>query len=167
MARAREVLRSVDGRLAVLGVRTMTAHRDGTPDLFGVMLGATLFAAFGLIGLVLSAAGLYGLRAYLVTQRTRELGIRLALGATRSDVVGQLVKEGSITSAAGIVVGLALALALVQLLRQSGMLYQVSALDPAVFALAPLTLILATVAASYIPARRALRIDPSAALRPE
>jgi putative ABC transport system permease protein len=102
-----------------------------------------------------------------MTQRTRELGIRLALGATRSDVVGQLVKEGSITSAAGIVVGLALALALVQLLRQSGMLYQVSALDPAVFALAPLTLILATVAASYIPARRALRIDPSAALRPE
>ena len=167
MARAREVLRGVDGRLAVLDVRTMTAHRDGMPDLFGVRLGAALFAAFGLIGLMLSAAGLYGLRAYLVTQRTRELGIRLALGATRGGVVGQLVKEGSITSAAGIVVGLALALALVQLLRQSGMLYQVSAVDPAVFALAPLTLILATVAASYIPARRALRIDPSAALRPE
>jgi putative ABC transport system permease protein len=145
----------------------MTSHRNGTPDLFGVSLGATLFAAFGLIGLALSAAGLYGLRAYLVTQRTRELGIRIALGATRSGVVGQLVKEGAITSAAGIVVGLALALALVQLLRQSGMLYQVSAVDPAVFSLAPLTLILATVAASYIPARRALRIDPSAALRPE
>jgi ABC-type antimicrobial peptide transport system permease subunit len=145
----------------------MTAHRDGTPDLFGVRLGATLFAAFGLIGLVLSAAGLYGLRAYLVTQRTRELGVRIALGATRSGVVGQLLKEGAVTSAIGIGAGLALALALVQVLRQSGMLYQVSAVDPVVFALAPLTLIVATAAASYIPARRALRIDPAAALRPE
>ena len=68
--------------------------------------------------------------------------------------------EGAITSALGIGAGLALALALVQLLRQSGMLYQVSPVDPVVFALAPLTLILVTAAASYIPARRALRIDP-------
>jgi putative ABC transport system permease protein len=167
MARAREVLRGVDERLPVLAVRTMTAHRDGTPDLFGIMLGATLFAAFGSIGLVLSATGLYGLRAYLVTQRTRELGVRIALGATRSGVVGQLLKEGAITSACGIVVGLAVALALVQLLRMSGMLYEVAAVDPVVFALAPLTLMVATAAASYLPARRALRIDPAAALRPE
>jgi ABC-type antimicrobial peptide transport system permease subunit len=77
------------------------------------------------------------------------------------------VREGAITSAFGIVAGLAFALALVQLLRQSGMLYQVSPVDPVVFVLAPLTLIVVTAAASYIPARRALRIDPAAALQPE
>jgi ABC-type antimicrobial peptide transport system permease subunit len=119
------------------------------------------------VRLALSSAGIYGLRAYLVSQRTRELGIRFALGATRGGVVGQLLKEGAVTAAFGIAAGLALALALVQLLRRSGMLFEVGLVDPVVFAVAPLVLVVATTVASYIPARRALRIDPAAALRPE
>ena len=93
----------------------------------------------------------------------------MVLGATRRGVVGQLLKEGAITSACGIGVGLAVALALVQLCLGGcpGVLYEVAAVDPVVFALAPLTLMVATAAASYLPARRALRIDPAAALRPE
>jgi putative ABC transport system permease protein len=167
MARVREVIQEVDPRLPVLSMTTMTAYRDGSPSLWAVMLGATLFAAFGLIGLVLSAAGVYGLRAYLVSQRTRELGIRIALGARRGGVIGQLLRESAAIAVAGMGAGLALALALVQVLRQSGMLYEVGAVDPLVFTLAPLVLVIATAAASYIPARRALRIDPAVALKPE
>ena len=167
LARVREEIQGVDARLPVLSVQPMTALRDGSPSLFALLGVATLFTAFGLIGLVLSAAGLYGLRAYLVLQRTRELGIRLALGATRGGVVGQLLKEGAVTALCGIGAGLGLAVALVQVLRQSGMLYRVGLLDPVVLTVAPLLVALATIAASYIPARRALRIDPAVALRPE
>jgi ABC-type antimicrobial peptide transport system permease subunit len=167
MARVREVIQEVDPRLPVLSMNTMTAYPDGSPSLWAVMLGATLFAAFGLIGLVLSAAGVYGLRAYLVSQRTRELGIRIALGARRGGVIGQLLRESAAIAVAGMGAGLALALALVHVLRQSGMLYEVGAVDPLVFTVAPLVLAIATAAASYIPARRALRIDPSVALKPE
>jgi predicted permease len=167
MARVREAIRSADPRLPVLAVGPMTTLRDGSPSLFALLAAATLFTAFGLIGLVLSAAGLYGLRAYLVSQRTRELGVRLALGATRTGVVSQLLKEGAVTAALGIVAGLALAVALVQVLRQSGMLYRVGLLDPMVMTTAPLVVAVVTLAASYLPARRALRIDPAAALRPE
>jgi putative ABC transport system permease protein len=167
MARAREAIRAVDPQLPVLAVTTMAARRLESPNLGAVRLVAVLFASFGVISLVLSAAGLYGLRAYLVAQRTRELGVRLALGATRGGVLGQLLKEGSVTAAFGITAGLGLGVALVQVLRQSGLLYEVGLVDPAVFVAAPLVLAAATLTASYLPARRALRIDPAVALRPE
>jgi predicted permease len=167
LARVREAVASVDARLPVLTVRTIAALRDDHPSLFAVRLGSLLFAAFGVIALLLSAAGLYGLRAYLVTQRTRELGIRMALGATRGGVVGQLLKEAAATAAFGVAAGFAVALGLVQVLRQSEMLYRVSAVDPLVFTVAPLVLVAAITLASYIPALRALRIDPAVALRPE
>jgi putative ABC transport system permease protein len=93
--------------------------------------------------------------------------VRLALGATRGGVLGQLLKEGSVTAAFGITAGLGLGVALVQVLRQSGLLYEVGLVDPVVFAIAPLVLAVATMTASYLPARRALRIDPAVALRPE
>ena len=163
----RAALQSVDARLPVLSLKTMTSHRDSTPSLWAVTFAARLFVAFGMIAGVLATAGVYGLRAYLVTQRRREIGIRMALGATRTNIIRQLLKEGTWNAVTGLVVGTLMAVGLIQLLRQSGMLYRVDAIDPLVFTLAPLLLAAATAAASYVPARRALRVDPTVALRPE
>jgi ABC-type antimicrobial peptide transport system permease subunit len=131
-----------------------------------VIFAARLFAAFGLIALVLATVGVYGLRAYLVERKTREIGIRVALGATRRRIVEQLLREGAGLAAGGLVVGLLVAAGLVQLI-QAGLGMDVSAGDPATFAVAATVSIVTTIAASYIPARRSLRIDPATALRPE
>lgn len=125
------------------------------------------FAAFGIIALVLATAGVYGLRAYLVAQRTREMGIRIALGATRGRVIRQLVREGAGVGAIGVAAGIMLALGLLQVLRQSQLLYEVSAFDPAILRTTSLVLVGAVAAASYVPTCRAVRIDPAVALRPE
>jgi ABC-type antimicrobial peptide transport system permease subunit len=151
--------------LPIVSLRTLTEHRDRSPSLSILVFAARLFTAFGLTALGLATVGVYGLRAYLITRRTREIGVRLALGATRRAIVELLLREGARIAAAGMIAGLALALALVQVLRRSGLLADVSAVDPVVFTLAPLALIAATALASYIPARRALRIDPAVAVR--
>jgi len=163
----RAAIQRVDARLPILSLKTMSDHRDATPSLWAVTFTARLFVAFGVIAGVLATAGLYGLRAYLVTQRRREIGIRIALGATRTNVISQLLKEGAWNAAGGLIVGTVLAVGLIQVLRQSGMLYEVQAFDPIVFTVAPLVLAMAAAAASYVPARRALRVDPTVALRPE
>jgi predicted permease len=163
----RAAIQGVDARLPVLSVRTMTNHRDVTPSLWALTFAAKLFAAFGIIAAALATAGVYGLRAYLVSQRTREIGIRVALGATRRRVIGQLVQEGTSIAGAGLVVGALIAVGLVQLLRQSGLLDERGAIDPLVFTMAPLVLGVTTAVASYLPARLALRVDPVVALRPE
>jgi len=163
----RAAIQGVDPRLPILSVETLTNHRDGTTSLWAVTLAAKLFVTFGLIAGVLATTGVYGLRAYLVTQRRREIGIRMALGGTRRQILGALLREGSWMATTGLIVGITLAMGLIQVLRQSEMLYQVDTVDPLVFALAPLLLVSATAAASYIPARRAIRMDPTVALRPE
>ena len=165
--RVRAAIERAEPRLPIVRIRSFETHRDEAPSLWAVVLGARLFGAFGLTAFVLAVVGIYGLRAYLVAQRTREVAVRLALGATRGRVIRQLVREAAALSAVGVAVGLGLAVALVQVIRQSGMLYQVTAVDPIVFTMAPLVLVSALAAASYIPARRALRIDPAVALRPE
>lgn len=126
-----------------------------------------IFTAFGATGLALSTVGVYGLRAYLVARRTREIGIRIALGASRTRIAGQLVREGAVIAAGGIAAGVALAAALIQLSRQGGMLTEVNPLDPLVYGAAALALGATALLASYLPARRALGIDPAVALRPE
>jgi predicted permease len=163
----RERIRSASDRLPILSVATLTTHRNSALTLWAILFAARSFGAFGAIALVLAAAGVYGLRAYLVTQRTREMGIRLALGATRSRIVGQLLREGAHVAGIGMLAGLALALGLIQILRQSEMLYEVDTFDPVILAGASLLLVGAVTAASYIPARRAVRVDPAVALRPE
>jgi putative ABC transport system permease protein len=152
--------------LPILSMRTLTEHRDRAPGLWGVTFAARLFGGFGLIAVVLATAGVYGLRAYLVARRTREIGIRLALGATRRGIVGRLLREGAAVTTFGLTAGLTLAAGLVQIL-QSRLMMDVAAFDPLTFGSAAALSAAATMAASYIPTHRALRIDPAVALRPE
>ncbi len=125
----------------------------------------SLFAAFAAIAFVLGAIGIYGVIAFFVGQRTREIGIRVALGAQRSDVLKMVVNEGLSLAMAGVIGGVAAALALTRLL--TSLLYGVSATDP--FTLGGVALLFGVVAlvASYVPARRAMRVDPVIALREE
>ena len=109
--------------------------------------------------------GVYGVKAYSVARRTREIGIRMALGARRETVQWMILREGFVMLASGIVIGLLLAVATGKLV--SAMLYQVGALDPIAFILAPLILAAAAIVATWLPARRATRISPMAALRTE
>jgi putative ABC transport system permease protein len=124
---------------------------------------ARIFTVFGLAALALALVGIYGVNSYVVTRRTREIGIRMALGATSRDVVRLILRDAAIVSVTGIVVGLGLAVALGTLL--SSMLYGVGAADPLALVAAPLLLGASALLASYIPARRATRIAPVTALR--
>jgi predicted permease len=126
-------------------------------------LGATMFAVFGGLALLLAAVGLYGVIAFDVTQRTHEMGVRVALGAQRRDVLRLVVLEGVRLAAAGVVVGAVLALAGGRYL--GALLFQVSPRDPLVLAAGAVTLLLVAVAASLLPALRAVRVDPNVALR--
>jgi predicted permease len=162
---ARKEIRSADENMPILTSRTFHDHFDHSAELWLVRTGARLFSLFGALALFLAAAGVYGVRAYMVAQRTREIGIRMALGATRRDAVRLVLREGFSLTFWGLGIGLALALMAGQLL--SGMLYQVSATDPAVFVGAPLVLALVSVLACYVPARRAATVNTMVALRYE
>ncbi|MGH9175367.1 MAG: FtsX-like permease family protein [Vicinamibacterales bacterium] len=125
----------------------------------------TLIGVFSAAALILATLGIYGLISYLVAERTREIGIRLALGAASTDVLRLVMGKGTMLAAAGITVGLAAALALTRLLK--GMLFGVTATDPvAIGGVMTLTL-LAVLAASDVPARRAIKVTPVIALRAE
>lgn len=128
-------------------------------------IGAWMVGGFGLFGLLLAMIGLYGLLSFGVLQRTREIGIRLALGARAHDVVAGVVRQGVLLTLGGTVLGLTAAVAATRVL--ANLLYGVSPLDIAVFAIVPLALIAVGVIASLIPARRATRVAPMAALRSE
>ena len=128
-------------------------------------LGATVFGLFGGLALVLAAVGLYGVLAYTVAQRKRELGVRIALGATPREVFGLVVRQGLQVAAMGIALGLVLALAAGKVL--ASLLYGVSPYDPLALAVAAAVLLAVAALASYVPARRATRVDPMVALRAE
>jgi ABC-type antimicrobial peptide transport system permease subunit len=124
-----------------------------------------LLALFGFVGLALGALGIYGVLAYLVNQRTREIGVRIALGARTTSVLGMVVGRGLRLAAIGVVIGLAASLALTRVM--SGVLYGVTPTDPLTFGGVALTLLAVAALASAIPAFRAARVDPLTALRAE
>jgi ABC-type antimicrobial peptide transport system permease subunit len=155
----------VDPQLAVLWTRTMTMHRDASISAWSVRAAAALFSAFGVLALTLATIGIYGLKAYDVSRRTREIGIRMALGATRGDVEHMVMREGLRTTAVGLALGLVLAAGLGKLL--GSLLYRVSPFDPVVMTIAAVVLSTTAMVACYLPARRATRVMPLDALRVE
>lgn len=161
----RRAARETDPTLPVLSLKTFSQHVDSNLQLWTVRAGATLFTVFGVLALLLAIVGIYGVKAYSVARRTREIGIRMALGARPNTVQWMILREGSFMLAGGIVIGLLLAIATGKIL--SGILYQVGALDPVAFSVAPLLLAVATLLATWLPARRATRITPMMALRTE
>jgi putative ABC transport system permease protein len=136
----------------------LLAESVAQPRFYTVLLG--IFAA---VALLLAAVGIFGVMSFLVTQRTREIGVRLALGATPGGVLRQVVGGAMGMAAAGVALGLALALVGSRIL--SGLLYGVGALDPLTFAAAALVLLAVALLAALLPARAATRVDPNIALR--
>src|SRR6202011_2639984 len=134
-------------------------------DLWLVRAGATLFSIFGGLALGLAVFGLYGVIAYSVARRTREIGIRMALGAKPAAILRLIMGQGSIMLFSGIALGLLLAVATGKML--SGILYEVGALDPVAFTAAPILLAVAALVATWLPARRAAALNPVKALRYE
>jgi predicted permease len=163
MSQLRAEMRTLDPNLPVTGVMTLAEHMRG--PLAPARLLAWLSSAFGVLALVLAATGLYGVMAYLVSGRTREFGIRLALGASGRDLLRLVLTEGITLVGAGMLLGLVASAALTRVLQS--VLYNVSATDPLTFAGVALLLAAVTLVACYIPARRAMKIDPMTALRHE
>jgi predicted permease len=156
-------IKGLDDDLPVYGVMTMNQYFHDA--MIGPRIAAVVLSVFGAIAMLLASIGLYGVMAYTVSRRTREIGIRIALGAKPADILIMVLRQGMALVMIGVVIGLAAALAVTRLL--SGFLYSVSATDPLTFI--SITLLLAGVAliASYIPARRATKVDPMVALRYE
>ena len=159
----RQEIRRLDPEQPVSDLRTMDKVLSDSLMLRRVSM--LLLAVFAALALTLASVGIYGLTAYSVSRRTHEIGLRVALGASQAQILRMVVVRGLTTSLIGAGIGLAAAFQLTRML--SGMLYGVTATDPLVFAGVPLLLIGVSVAASYVPARKATRIDPLLALRYE
>jgi putative ABC transport system permease protein len=158
---ARALLAELDGNLPMFRVRSMeqlAANAVAQPRLY-----LTLIGIFAIAAIVLAAIGIYGVLAHGVAQRTREIGIRLALGARRREVVGLVVRQAAVLASCGLAVGLVLALAGGRLMR--GLLFGVEPRDTLTYAAVVVVLLAIALVASYLPARRASRIDPMQALR--
>ncbi|HSO75975.1 MAG TPA: ABC transporter permease [Blastocatellia bacterium] len=165
LAGIRQVVQELDRELPLYDVKTMTSHlRDGIALLF-VRLGARLATAFGLLGLVLAVVGVYGVVSYSVSQRTHEIGVRMALGANAGDILKLVVGKGLMLTLVGVAIGLGSALMVTRVM--TSLLYDVSATDPLTFGLIAVLLSGVALAASLIPVRRALKVDPMVALRYE
>ncbi len=156
-------LREMDPEMVVIETKTMEEHLGVM--LMPARLGALLSSLFAIVALALASIGLYGVVNYAVSRRSREMGIRMSLGAAPGKVAGQVVQEGMLLVGVGIGVGLLLALAGAQVLRS--LLFGVGAVDPATFVTVPAVLLLVTLLAAYLPARRASRVDPVRALKAE
>jgi putative ABC transport system permease protein len=154
-------LRSMDQEQALFQVRPLEEVISNS--LSQRRFNSLLLVIFGALAGLLAAVGIYGVIAYSVTQRTNEIGIRLALGAQQRDVLKMILGQGIKLTLVGIAIGMIAALALTRIL--SSLLYGVSATDPLTFLGIPLLLTIVALLASYLPARRATKVDPCVALR--
>ena len=165
IAPARAMFRSIDPDLLVFDVKTMEQHlNDGIAFLF-VRLGAVLATAVGILGLIQTIVGLYGVIAYGVSQRTREIGIRMALGADAGAVVRSVMTQGLVLTTIGLAIGLALAFVATRMM--SGLLFGVSPTDALTFTVATVLLLALSAVSAWLPARKAARLEPLSALRTE
>ncbi|HET9368365.1 MAG TPA: ABC transporter permease [Candidatus Udaeobacter sp.] len=165
MPTLRQTLREIDPDLPLLQMAPYIDLMEKSPNLWIVKLGAALFGAFGAIALVLAVVGVYGVKAYAVACRTREIGIRMALGAHRRDVFALIMRQGAMQTALAVSIGVLLSLAAGRVLAK--ILYQVNPSDPLALVSASLMLAAAALLACFFPARRATRVDPMTALRTE
>jgi ABC-type antimicrobial peptide transport system permease subunit len=159
----RSAVNSIDPAVGVFDAMPLTESIGAS--LFGQKTAAVMLAVLGAVALLLAATGLYSVVAFSVAQRTREIGLRMALGARPADVLALVVRRGMGLTLAGVAIGMAASLAVTRL--AGSLLVHVSATDPLVFGSAALFLAAVALAANYLPARRATRIDPLRALRYE
>jgi putative ABC transport system permease protein len=156
-------VQSLDNALPLLHVKTLDEYVDDS--IVGTRFETFLLGTFGALAFLLTAVGLYGVISYTVVQRTREMGIRIALGADRKAILGMVVKNGALLACAGALIGLAAAFLLTRLM--ASLLFGVGPTDPLTFFCVPIALITVALFASYIPGWRAARTDPMVALRYE
>lgn len=161
----RAALQRIDPLMPLLGVDPMTELVTRNIQLWVVRLGATLFAVFGGVALLLAIVGVYGVKSYSVARRTKELGIRMAIGAHPRDVFKLIMRQGVLQTALALFVGLGLSLAIGQAL--GSFLYQVSPFDPLALAVSGGVLAISALVACFLPARRATKVNPMVALRSE
>jgi len=161
----RDAVHAVDERVLPISIQTLHDSIRASQAMFGRQFFARFFTLFGVLGLLLATIGLYAVAAYAVGRRTQEIGIRMAMGATRGAVVGLVLREGLRMALIGIALGVPLALGIAQLLRSG--LHGFPPADPLTFIGVPLLLVAGALLACWLPARRAARIDPMAALRTE
>ena len=159
----RQALHEVDRNLPVTGIKTLRRQIDESLNQERLVAGLSGF--FSLLALLLACIGLYGVLAHAVNRRSKELGIRVALGAQAGDVLRLVAGQGMALAAIGVAIGLAAAWALTRLM--SSLLFGIGPTDPLTFASVSLLLVVVAAAASFIPARRAMKIDPMSALRCE
>jgi len=163
LAAMRQAVQTLDAQLPVYNLQTLTAQKDGS--LYTERLAAALLTLFGLLALLLAAVGIYGVLSYAVSERTREMGIRLALGAQPRNLLQLVVGQGMMLVLIGLVVGVGASFALTRLIEK--LLFGVSATDPLIFIVAPVLLAGVALLACFVPARRATKVDPLVALRYE
>jgi putative ABC transport system permease protein len=163
MSAVREIVRSMDSQLPVYAVRTMEREISASPAVYSRRYPLMLLGAFAVTALILSIVGIVGVISFSVAQRTREIGIRVALGAARRAIFAMVLREGAKLAITGLVVGVAVALMLTRLLET--MLFGVGAADPFTYAAIAALILCVAGAASYLPARRATRVDPATVLR--
>jgi predicted permease len=159
----REQIAALDPNMAVFNTETMQEHVD--KSLILPRISALLFGIFGVVGLTLAAIGLYGVMSYSVRRRTREIGIRMALGAKPGAVLGMVLRQGLTLTGVGLGIGIVIALALGRF--TSSVLYGTSGTDPLTFAIVAVVLLAAATAAILVPALRAAHVEPTTALRYE
>jgi putative ABC transport system permease protein len=159
--RMRDELRAVDPHQPITAFRTMDDIKASQMSTETFQM--TLLTTFAAIGLLLATAGIYGLVAYSVTQRTREFGIRVALGATRRDVMASVLRQAILLAGAGVAAGSVASVALTRTLQT--LLFGVSTLDVATFVVVAVVLVVVALLASVVPAVRAVRLNPVTALR--